>query len=326
MAPARFARASQVVGFEVSPCSIQREAGQAVETVICGLDDVDGRIKPQEITEGAKIVYTYDVYWQDSKIKWASRWDAYLRMPGGRVHWFSIVNSLLVVLVMASIVALILIRTVRRDLAKYEQLVMDGANSADLKDEAGWKLLTGDVFRAPANSKSLAVQVRARAQARREPGATRCYRGGVEGRRVLRLTPSRRGGVMALVAQVGSGVQIITTATVTVLLATLGFLSPAARGALLTTTLVMYVLLALLGGLSAVYTWGAMERTYQGWPGVCTSVSVFYPGILLAIFTLLNLVIRHTGARAPGCCLLAALHRSDSVPGGRRQRPSLPVS
>ena len=34
---------------------------------------------------GADIVYTYDVYWQDSKIKWASRWDAYLRMPGGKV-------------------------------------------------------------------------------------------------------------------------------------------------------------------------------------------------------------------------------------------------
>lgn len=42
-------------------------------------------------------------------------------MPGGKVHWFSIMNSCLVVLVMASLVALILIRTVRRDLARYEQ-------------------------------------------------------------------------------------------------------------------------------------------------------------------------------------------------------------
>ena len=31
------------------------------------------------------IVYTYDVHWQPSQIKWASRWDAYLRMPGGKV-------------------------------------------------------------------------------------------------------------------------------------------------------------------------------------------------------------------------------------------------
>lgn len=30
-------------------------------------------------------MYTYDVHWQPSQIKWASRWDAYLRMPGGKV-------------------------------------------------------------------------------------------------------------------------------------------------------------------------------------------------------------------------------------------------
>jgi transmembrane 9 superfamily protein 2/4 len=34
------------------------------------------------------------------------------------VHWFSILNSLLVVLVMAGLVALTLVRTVRRDLQK----------------------------------------------------------------------------------------------------------------------------------------------------------------------------------------------------------------
>jgi transmembrane 9 superfamily protein 2/4 len=111
----------------------------------------------QEVKEGEKVMYTYDVYWQVSDIKWASRWDSYLRMPGGKVHWFSIMNSILIVLVMATLVAMILIRTVRRDLAKYEQLVVDG--SADMKDEAGWKLLTGDAFRAPASGKSLAVHV-----------------------------------------------------------------------------------------------------------------------------------------------------------------------
>jgi transmembrane 9 superfamily member 2/4 len=72
-----------VVGFEVSPCSIQREAGKAIDNIICGVDG--GDVPPMEIKVGAKIVYTYDVYWQESNIKWASRWDAYLRMPGGKV-------------------------------------------------------------------------------------------------------------------------------------------------------------------------------------------------------------------------------------------------
>lgn len=57
---------------------------------------------------------------------------------------------------MAIIVATILVRTVRQDLAKLEVLVVD---TASMKDEAGWKLLTGDVFRAPDSAASLAMQV-----------------------------------------------------------------------------------------------------------------------------------------------------------------------
>lgn len=145
-----------VVGFEVSPCSIKRTPGKPVEHLIC--DNGDKLPPAQEVKEGEKIMYTYDVYWEkNDKIKWASRWDSYLRMPGGKVHWFSILNSLLIVLVMASLVAMILIRTIRRDLAKYEQLMVD--SSADMKDEAGWKLLTGDVFRSPNRAKSLVVHV-----------------------------------------------------------------------------------------------------------------------------------------------------------------------
>jgi transmembrane 9 superfamily protein 2/4 len=144
-----------VVGFEVSPCSIQRAAGKEIEPIMCSTEKPP---IPQEVKLGGKIVYTYDVYWQISKTRWASRWDAYLRMPGGKVHWFSIMNSILIVLVMATLVATILIRTVRRDLAKYEQLMVDG--SMDMKDEAGWKLLTGDVFRAPMMGRNLCVQVR----------------------------------------------------------------------------------------------------------------------------------------------------------------------
>lgn len=151
-APAEGETMYMVVGFEVSPCSIKRTAGKPVDNVAC---DNDSPL--QEIKEGEKIVYTYDVYWKESNTRWASRWDAYLRMPGGKVHWFSILNSLLIVLVMATLVAMILIRTIRRDLARYEQLVVEG--SVDMKEESGWKLLTGDAFRSPVNSKNLCVQV-----------------------------------------------------------------------------------------------------------------------------------------------------------------------
>ncbi|KAF8069410.1 TMN11 [Scenedesmus sp. PABB004] len=238
-----------IVGFEVSPCSLKRVAGKPIENIIC---DGSDRLPPaQEVKEGEKIVYTYDVYWQVSDIKWASRWDSYLRMPGGKVHWFSIMNSILIVLVMATLVAMILIRTVRRDLAKYEQLMVDGAS--DMKDEAGWKLLTGDAFRAPASSRSMAMHV-------------------------------------------GSGVQTLLVSLATLLLATLGFLSPASRGALLTTTIILFVLLSFVAGGSAVALWGVMERTYEGWVGVALHTALFVPGLVMLIFTVLNIALKHTGS------------------------------
>ena len=44
------------------------------------------------------IVFTYDVHWEASDIKWASRWDLYLKMTDSKIHWFSIVNSIMIVL------------------------------------------------------------------------------------------------------------------------------------------------------------------------------------------------------------------------------------
>ena len=147
-----------VVGFEVMPCSIKRVFGDPLEDITCApwsYGKPEDRPEPQPIAEGLDIVYTFDVSWEESDVEWASRWDAYLRMPDGSVHWFSILNSLLVVLVMSVIVAVILMRTVRRDLAKYEELLIEGPEA---KEESGWKLVSGDVFRAPAAAQDLAVQ------------------------------------------------------------------------------------------------------------------------------------------------------------------------
>ena len=33
------------------------------------------------------IIFTYDVAWEASPIKWASRWDLYLKMTDTKIHW-----------------------------------------------------------------------------------------------------------------------------------------------------------------------------------------------------------------------------------------------
>lgn len=41
--------------------------------------------------------------WEHSDIAWASRWDLYLYMGDDQVHWFSILNSLVIVFLLSGI-------------------------------------------------------------------------------------------------------------------------------------------------------------------------------------------------------------------------------
>lgn len=102
-----------------------------------------------------KITFTYDVIWQHSNTPWSQRWDAYLKNAKDNpiIHWFSIVNSLVVVLLLSGIVAMILLRVLYRDIAKYNELLVD----EEEVEETGWKLLHGDVFRKPVHSTVLAA-------------------------------------------------------------------------------------------------------------------------------------------------------------------------
>ena len=46
-------------------------------------------------------MFTYDVEWHRSDVRWASRWDTYLAMSDVQIHWFSIINSVVVVFFLA---------------------------------------------------------------------------------------------------------------------------------------------------------------------------------------------------------------------------------
>lgn len=101
------------------------------------------------------IKYTYSAtYKKNNNIKWASRWDYILdTMPNPKIQWFSILNSLVIVLFLSGMVAMILLRTVHKDLAKYNS----AQSGDDVEEEYGWKLVHGDVFRPPTKSLLLTV-------------------------------------------------------------------------------------------------------------------------------------------------------------------------
>ncbi|CAN8275530.1 unnamed protein product [Cochlearia groenlandica] len=151
-----------VVGFEVVPCSFSHNGDSTSKLKMYERYNTpikcDSTSVSMSVKEGQSIVYSYEVSFEESDIKWPSRWDAYLKMEGSKVHWFSILNSLMVITFLAGIVLVIFLRTVRRDLTRYEEL--DKEAQAQMNEElSGWKLVVGDVFRAPSNSSLLCVMV-----------------------------------------------------------------------------------------------------------------------------------------------------------------------
>uniref|UniRef100_A0A4W3HDD6 Transmembrane 9 superfamily member n=1 Tax=Callorhinchus milii TaxID=7868 RepID=A0A4W3HDD6_CALMI len=81
-------------------------------------------------------------------------WDYILEsMPHTNIQWFSIMNSLVIVLFLSGMVAMIMLRTLHKDIARYNQ--MDSTEEA--QEEFGWKLVHGDVFRPPRKGMLLSV-------------------------------------------------------------------------------------------------------------------------------------------------------------------------
>jgi transmembrane 9 superfamily protein 2/4 len=212
-------------------------------------------IVPFDIGEEDTLTFTYDVEWLESDLRWATRWDAYLSLNesahAGQIHWFSILNSLVIVLFLTGMVAMILLRTLHRDISKYnEGFSIAELSAEEAAEESGWKLVHGDVFRRPSMPNFFAVVI-------------------------------------------GSGMQILAMAMVTMVFAALGFLSPAHRGQLLQAFIFVFT---CMGGVAG-YTAARFHKLFglNQWKH-CTLLTAFaYPGLVFFAFFSLNLVLGHEG-------------------------------
>lgn len=150
---------AKIIGFHVIPLSIRHKWND--DTFVKGIttlttcnpseplsqfDEADH----QEVVKGQDIVFTYDVVFEPTTQEWTNRWDRYVLQTHSQdtVHWSSITNSIIIVLFLTVMIAIILIRTLRKDIAKYNMK----SQSKDFEDdveESGWKMVHGDVFRPP---------------------------------------------------------------------------------------------------------------------------------------------------------------------------------
>ncbi|KAL3351922.1 hypothetical protein AABB24_020153 [Solanum stoloniferum] len=184
---------ARIVGFEVTPNSIKHEYKEwndkNPQVTTCNQNTrnlILGGVIPQEVDTDKEVVFSYDVSFKESEIRWASRWDTYLLMNDDQIHWFSIINSLMIVLFLSGMVAMIMMRTLYRDITNYNQL----ETQDEAQEETGWKLVHGDVFRPPTNCGLLCVYVGTGVQIFAMTLVTMMFA-------VLGfLSPSNRGGLM----------------------------------------------------------------------------------------------------------------------------------
>jgi transmembrane 9 superfamily protein 2/4 len=143
----------RIVGFEVVPYSVESSRIDS-ECTADGDFDAD-KYPPQTLvvtppSEATKsLSWSYSLHWvEDKEVAWSSRWDHYLKSSdasSSNIHWFAIVNSLMIVLCLSAMVAMILLRALHKDFNRYN----NPENDDEAQEETGWKVVHADVFRDP---------------------------------------------------------------------------------------------------------------------------------------------------------------------------------
>ena len=144
----------RIVGFEILPISVDHDLNYEEGSIPKTCPVVNPKPMPLK-KQDTTIAWSYSVNWELSTVKWALRWDVYLKMKDTQIHWFSIINSLMIVLFLSGMVAMIIMRTVHADFRKYREL----ETQEEAQEETGWKLVHGDVFRPPSHGNFLSALV-----------------------------------------------------------------------------------------------------------------------------------------------------------------------
>jgi transmembrane 9 superfamily protein 2/4 len=238
----------RVVGVLVQPESRKGNGRNQDGSPNCGEGSGPLQLSQEKETT---VAFTYGVYWRTSPHVWATRWDNYLHVFDPKIHWFSLINSAVIVVFLSLTVLSILVRALRKDIARYNRL--DNINLDDLsggadyddgvQEDSGWKLVHGDVFRTPKHSLILSVFL-------------------------------------------GNGAQLFAMTAATIVFALLGLLSPSSRGSLGTVVIVLYTVFGFIGG----YTSARVYKSFGGesWKLNIALTPLFVPGIVFCTFFGLN--------------------------------------
>jgi hypothetical protein len=98
------------------------------------------------------VKFSYSVEWVKSDMTHDARMSRYVEgsfLPASfEIHWLSIINSFVLVVLLTVFLAIILMRVLKNDFMRYMRV--DEDTDLNQEEETGWKLIHGDVFRYPS--------------------------------------------------------------------------------------------------------------------------------------------------------------------------------
>lgn len=127
--------------------------------------DVKRRVDITDAVDGQEVVFSFSVEWTHApEIQYEDRMKRYSDstfLPSSfEIHWLSITNSFVLVILLTALLVYILVRILKKDFSRYMEV-----DEEDLaEEETGWKMIHGDVFRAPPNLNMFAAMIGAGAQ------------------------------------------------------------------------------------------------------------------------------------------------------------------
>lgn len=240
-----------VVAFEVYPKSVAANSPEKCP----GNKDKFAPLVLDSAAESITVPYTYTVYFkEDESIEWESRWNKYLSYMDdtSHIHWLSLVNSLIIATLLATFVAIIVIRTLNRDITNYNKRadndLEDSVIVGDSKDVeySGWKLVFADVFRPPINSSLFA-------------------------------------------SLIGSGMQFFVMTVTVVGFSCLGVLNPSYRGGLLSYALFLFAFSGVFSGYVAERI--SKNFGSERWGKIAILTALVVPGAFMLLVIILNFFV-----------------------------------
>ncbi|CAM8876458.1 unnamed protein product [Rhodiola kirilowii] len=124
--------------------------------------EVSARMDPHTVVDLTEdkvvdVEFMYTAKWKETEIPYEKRMDKYSQtssLPHHlEIHWFSIINSCVTVLLLTGFLATILMRVLKNDFMKYGH----DEEAAEDQEETGWKYIHGDVFRYPKHKSLFAA-------------------------------------------------------------------------------------------------------------------------------------------------------------------------